>query len=188
MAKLDDGCPIWGRDYSATGERRPTLGMVFVNHSSRASGAYKVLRDLDDLLARLAMVHKAKLTTELIEERRRGNESPEVTREMVDRVKGKDPLPVHVRANRLLEFLADRSTPIGSKISTPEDPADEITAGLLAWSESTEWAEVHYLLEYLENEGWIDGVRQSDLWIGCIVTVPGHRQVYELKTNSGSSG
>ena len=107
---------------------------------------------------------------------------------MVERVKGKDPLPVHVRSNRLLVFLADRSTPIGSKISTPEDSADEITAGLLAWSESAEWAVVHYLLGYLENEGWIDGVRQSDLWIGCIVSVPGHRRVYELKTNSESSG
>ena len=58
---------------------------------------------------------------------------------------------------------------------------------VLAWSDSTDWEEVHFLLKYLEGKGWVTvGTFEANFFTGY-VTVEGHSRIEEVKVNADSS-
>ena len=58
--------------------------MIYVRHCSRAGGAHKVECDVEDSLSQLSPDQKARLTTALIEHRKTGDASPEVTKDVAE--------------------------------------------------------------------------------------------------------
>ena len=62
---------------------------------------------------------------------------------------------------------------------------DELRA--YAWSESIEWQEVSYFLEYLRETAWIDGDFLGNGQSNVFVTVAGHNRIGELTLNADSS-
>ena len=99
---------------------------------------------------------KARLPTWLIDQRNQGDEQPVITEKAIEYVKAKNPLPVHERADRLLRFVADQTTTVG----TNHDIRRE-RDGLYAWSESVHEAEIGYLIDYLFKLDWVDAMPQA---------------------------
>ena len=54
---------------------------------------------------------RARLTTLLVDKRRDGEDCPEVTKELIEIALAKRALPIHERAQRLLRFIAEQTSP-----------------------------------------------------------------------------
>ena len=147
---------------------------------------------------------RARLTTILVDQRRLGTRFPMVTRELVAEAMSKSPLPIHERAERLLRYLAHRSGIIGHYVNLYRDEVDDdaprnsygelivqsfptnpALQEAMAWSESTTFEEVMYLVGYLNEKGWIR--EQYARSFNFQVTVDGHGRIAELQTNPSSS-
>ena len=184
-------CLIWGKDHEATGSWDDSHTTATVK-SARAGGEACTYRITDDALEWLEEKDdrwKALLTTWLIDQRAQGEKEPVVTTKIVKDINRRRPLPVHKRAERLLRLLAVKivKVAVGSELKIlEEDSATEH-----AWSESTEWGEVHFLLSYLRDRGWLKGklspVFTSGGLFAGMVTVAGHSRIEAQATNIDSS-
>ena len=127
MTNRVDGCQIW-RGYQGTGFRRRSSTSIDVEDSPRAGGQYTITelarrmisyQDLDDS-------YKARLTTILIDQRRRGIQWPEVTVTLIEEAKNTPPLSVHKRADRLLQYLSNLISTVGNHatLGTPGPEPD----------------------------------------------------------------
>ena len=158
----------------------------------RAGGCYVIGLDAADMLRAprgtlLSDADQAKLrsrvTTMLVDLRKSGETCPEVTRTLVEEAFWKQPLPVHERADRLLRFLSDRTQIVGEYVEVSPEKCDEACA----WSESIEWREVHFLLSYLAERGWIQvGTLAGNMFKGW-VTVEGYSRIEETEVNADSA-
>ena len=175
-------CPIWGAGYSAKGWRYPREGRYVVEDSPRAGGAYELTDDAEDWLDQLGETGKARLTTWLVDQRRNGVNTPAVTSDAVEYTRKKRPLPVHERAERLLQCMAEQSEAVGTAVlvDAENDPAH-------AWSESTHFDDVYYFLNYLFEKGWIQGHRGSDGSFAGTLTVDGYSRIADQASNTDSS-
>ena len=117
----------------------------------------------------------------LIDQHERGVEWPEVTSSLIDLAMNKLPLPPHERADRLLRYVAKQTSTVGARLNISED-----TQEAYAWSESTEWEEIRYLIDYLRQMGWIEGDSGFG-WDAVALTVGGHSRVAEQRINIDSS-
>ena len=181
MTQQDGICPIWGNECGATVNQYKTL-IKSVDKSTRADGSYEIAIDAEGMLSQLGATEKAKLTTWLIDQRDQGDEYPLVTSDIVVLTAARPNLPVYERAHRLLRFIADQVSKVGENT-----PVGTETHAAYAWSESTQWQEVVYCLDYLKEQGWIRGVStQSGMFQGT-VTVAGYGRIQELRTNVDSS-
>ena len=190
-----DECQIWP-GCEASGYEIPQNDTYRVD-SPRAGGKYiisleakhRIIEEVkleirNDDLEDLA---RARLTTMLVDQRRMGIEWPEVTLSLVEEAKNAPPLPIYERADRLLRFIADQSIPVSTLVDITES-----THGAYAWSESTEWEDIAYLLDYLTERGWIKGKRINHFGEGSgaftgVVAVEGYRRIEEQNTNLDSS-
>ena len=69
-------CPIWGANHQANVRVNPLIRWCDVE-SPRAGGTYQVSQDVvEEEIASLSLVQKARLTTWLVNQRSRGAESP----------------------------------------------------------------------------------------------------------------
>ena len=172
-------CPIWGTRYEAKGTYDPETRTYEVSDSERAFTGYKIKQQLLDLVQQISDIKKAQLTTWLIDQFNRGNE-PEVTLPVLLEIGRKLPLPVHVRADRLLQYIsmATRFQQLSQYVSFPRNSYD-----VLAWSESIDPADVQYLLEYLQKMGWVE----RDPFGSWRVSVEGHTRVDELQREENAS-
>ena len=146
---------------------------------------------------------RARLTTMLVDQRRLGIRFPMVTRELVTEAMSKSPLPVHERAERLLRYLALRSGTVGHYVSLYRDgvdgdvlsnsfgepivqpfPTNPVLQEAMAWSESTTFEEVMYLVQYLTEKSWIR--EQYPRSVNFQVTVDGHGRIADLNANPSS--
>ncbi len=126
---------------------------------------------------------RARVTTALIQLRKSGERCPEVTRTLVQEAFRKQPLPVHERADRLLRFLSDQTQTVGEYVQVSPENCN----GACAWSESVEWREVHFLLQYLRERGWIQtGTLAWNMFKGS-VTVEGYIRIEETQVNADIS-
>lgn len=183
-------CPIWGEDHKAE-IRRYGLGVdgnIVIDDelliaSPRAGGEYRLIDQslFDYGLSHLSNESKARLTTWLIDQRAQGDLAPEITQENLEYAIQKPALQVHERAERLLKHIAGLSNSIGAGVDIRQD-----TPSSFAWSESTRWEEVVYLLNYLRDSGWLDHTgtnnrifNETGLAQG-VVTVAGFNQIAEL--------
>ena len=127
-------------------------------------------------------MERALLTTMLIDQREQGTEYPYVDNDLLEKAKRRSPIPVDQRAERLLRYISDQAENLASIVSIRQD-----AHGAYAWSESTEWDEVVYLLDYLEEMEWIQGQRPGAGRFSGKLTVAGYQRISELRANLDSS-
>ncbi len=149
--------------------------------SKRAGGHYVLWQEAEPLIDRLNELHKARLTTWLIDQRTQGDLVPEITPENLEYAIQKPDLQVHERVERLLKHIASLSNSIGAGVDIRHD-----TPSPYAWSESTKWEEVVFLLNYLRDSGWLDHTGTNNRifkdtgLVQGVVTVAGFNQIAEL--------
>ena len=177
--QIDD--PIWP-GYKARGFR--TTSGFSVQFSLRAGGPYKITTEANAILRNRKASDKdrALLTTILVDQREQGIECPNVDDRLVDKASTSPPIPVSQRAERLLRFISSQAETLASVVTISED-----TWEAYAWSESIEWKEVEYLLNYLEETGWVKGHRSMDGSFCEKLTVDGHERIAEQRANPDSS-
>ena len=188
-------CPIWEtvsteRTNEGTviaGSSEPILTRESVIVSDRAGGAYRIDPQaiVWGVLKGLTDQEKARLTTRLVDQRRHGIAEPIVTLDLVEsfRATGEsDSLSVPERAERLLHFIAEQTKRAGATV-----PILQTTLSAYAWSESTEWDEVDFLLDYLRSEELIVGSFSINGGGQVRVTVNGYARVAERATNPDST-
>ncbi len=194
----DERCAIW-ETIASSDNFEGRDGECF--DSPRTGGRYFVSRRAEHSLANTQRFDKrfrARLSTWLVEERRLGNDCPEILGETLEKATTLRDLAVHARADRLLRFISNQTSNIGDycEFSSPY-----ICSMALAWSESTGMEQVEYLLRFLTNKGWLEEViisqfefaeepNSSVLLRSYLVTVDGHARVAELekkRTNSSQA-
>ncbi len=204
-------CRIWGDDFTAVGENIPELDRITVTESPRAGGGYTVSSGIVRHLDNLDDGGKAQLTSWLVDQREQGNNCPIVTEEAIEYATRKHRLPVYERAERLLKFLSKQTIVAGEGISLikhsrgweefpqnsngqpifPDVPTNPFVLGAMAWSESITDNEVSYLVDYLEDEGWVrETFKRSGVFSRShryLVTVGGHVRISEEAANVDSS-
>ena len=178
---LNEGCPIW-LGCKARGFHSPSG--VAVEFSGRAGGPYKITTEANAILSNADTSDKerALLTTMLVDLREQGTECPTVDTDLVDKAKKRPPIPVDQRAERLLRLISSQAETVASIVTIRPG-----TFAFYAWSESTEWDEVVYLLNYLEEREWIKYERSGDGWLRGQLTVAGYERIAELRVNLDSS-
>ena len=182
---MTDTCPIWGSDFPAETQRSARDIVTRVSNSPRAGGSFKIHDDEKRAVSYLPDDAKARLTTWIVDQNSQEAWMPEITREIVEYAKRRQPLPVYERANRLLRWVASKTDYVGNQVVVSEE-----SLASYACSESISWDEMDYLMRYLESQGWATlnypyGIDQAAR--GAIVTVDGHRQVEAQATNALSS-
>ena len=175
-------CRIWGEEYGASGYATQDSNKVVVENSARAGGGYVLISGTKPWINQLSVQQKARLTTWLIDQRSRGNEHPEITKDVVQYVRNRRPLPVHERAERLLRFVVDQLKAVSGAIEI-----DEQTLAAYAYSESVEFEDVRYFLYYLRDLGWIELGGTAFGSFRVTVTVTGYSRIEEQRTNLDSS-
>ncbi len=179
MEDKKEVCLIWGT--TVTHKELLTEKMNFIVEGSlRAGGDYEITDQARRYVATLDQKDKAKLTTILIELRRAGDRAPLVDSDLVEKAKRADPLPVHVRAERLLRYLVSRAILVGQSFRN-NIILEDLEA--LAWSESIRPDDILYFVNYLTDMKWLNPHRS-----GCfMVTVPGYQHVAEQATKKDLS-
>lgn len=130
----ENECPIWktpaeiNRDPGACNG-----GGASTVDSARAGGRYWIADIALSIHPGLTNQEKAKLTTWLVEQRRLSVECPEVTSAIIDEVKRRRPLAIHVRADQLLRYLSKDQPSTGEPVNFSGD--DKSYFGAMAWSD-----------------------------------------------------
>lgn len=191
-------CPIWGEGHEATiyGEAKGAEGNRFIVDESRiisprTDGEYRMTEEAYKFIFSRRLLSndtKARLTTWLIDQRMQGEEKPVVTYEIAHSFVETDnrrALPVAKRAERLLRFLVRESREIGQTIVI-----HNCFEKAFAWSESTIYSELFYLLRFLQNQELIEDydprARNSDRCIAT-VSVKGYGFLEDVVANPDSS-
>ena len=177
-------CPIWGNAYRAQGTYDPETKIYEVEESERTFSGYKISGALLDIsVAPMPDSMKAQLTTWLIDRCLRGDDRPEITSGVIASLRRNRPLPVHVRADRLLRLISLATRANRNRLGQFLRIEPNWCEGL-AWSESTVQSDVEYLSAYLEKNGWLEsdpfgtGIGPDVRWR---VSVEGHTRVDELQ-------
>lgn len=188
MAEPIETCPIWGTRFEAEGTYDPETETYEIEDSKRAFVGYKIRqRLLDTFVKPLSDRKKAQLTTWIIDQWLHVNDRPEITFQALLELRRKRPLPVHVRADRLLRYVSwgTRTRQLGQFVHF-----QGVWNEMLAWSESIDQSDVRYLLDYLEKNGWLEsdplgpGIGSNVRWR---VSVEGHTRVDELEREERAS-
>ena len=145
-------CRIWGEEYEAVGYVSQDPSYAEVRESARAGGGYITPGSVRQALLSLDEREKARFTTWLVDQRLQGNSRPTVTEEIIEYAANRSSLPIYERADRLLRFMSEQTTLAGEPIDLgnyslkSEVPANSISLGAMAWSESTSPSEISYLV------------------------------------------
>ena len=180
MEYHDIYCPIWGEIVPRI-KRFPDENNFAVMRSPRTGGDYKIKgEDFYEVLA-LDEIDKAKLTTILIELRRAGDRAPWVTSDLVKKAKSADPLPVYVRAERLLRYLVNRPHQVGEFLDLV-DIENDLEA--FAWTESVMPTELIFFVNYVRDRGWLDG---NQIPGSFVIAVEGYAHIAKQSAQHDSS-
>ena len=176
-------CPIWP-DFRSKGSYDSQRDLKFIVDSPRVGGQYAVTMEAEfDLDGRsLNEQVRAKLTTIILDQLEQGVRWPLVDSKLVKQAERIPPIPVDQRADRLLRFIKRHAATIASVVGIQEE-----SYGAYAWSESVEWDEVVYLLDYLKDMGWIQGQRSGEGWFHGGLTVSGYHRITEERNDLISS-
>ncbi len=185
---IEINCPIWGENHKAT-LHSPWVKSEFtileedLIDSPRAGGLYRLTPEAFAMIhhGRLTDKQKAKLTTWLYDERKRGTKSPVVTSGILDSIAYSNSTPSLSRSERdyrLLRFLVNKTENIGDQINV-----GKYGEMALVVSESVGWLEVFFLLKHLNDQGFIEyeDTRNPSKCI-AVVAVKGHDRIEETET------
>lgn len=186
----NEHCHIWA-EFGATVEMGPDATNRIT--SSRMGGAYEINSigriwsslsdsDLDDRI-------RARLTTLVMNQRFKGIQIPEITLALLEEAKQNSNLLPYERANRLLRYLVQMSESVEISIFISKEVRKGFKnyAQALAWSESVNWPELIFLLQYLEQQGWVQKLRFENQLCRVRVSVDGYRQTEQLSIKQESS-
>ena len=189
-------CLIW----TGCGESADDIPGGTLVRSERTSGCYIVAKELvSSIRHELDDPARARLTTWLIDQRRQTAVNPVVTRNVLEGVKSSRPLLVSDRADRVLKHLVDLSTSIGEPVTVGDEgnwdsfgywiggSNVKSMQNVLAISESQRWSEVAFLIQYLEEQGWVTRSNVIPDDPTCTLTVEGHSRIAETNANVASS-
>ena len=178
-----DECQIWP-GFSATVSHHFERNLMYVEDSHRVGGPYTITPMAGYLLEskHIDDRERALLTTIVLDKLEQGDRWPLVDPQLIELAKNKPPIPVDQRADRLLRFIERRATTIATVVKIQEK-----SYGAYAWSESIEWDEVVYLLDYLDEMGWIQGQRSGEGWFHGGLTVAGYSRIAEQRVNTDSN-
>ena len=183
MATNVNICPIWGGEHSARGVYYPRNRTYVIDESPRAGGGYQIDEvTLKASVLPLSADEKARLTTWLVEQRVQGVLRPEITETVIDYVRTKPPIPLHRRADGLLQFIAAQTRMVGDNVEVDRNGHEAY-----ARSESINWQEIGYFLGYLIDNEWIRGVRYLGGGFLGMVTASGYRRIEEQQINTDYS-
>ena len=172
-------CPIWGTPASVKSLDNEFLKII---DSPRAGGWYSISEQAIKRLPQIDDRVKARLTTWLVDQRRLGVNCPEIDSNTITMAEEKKDLSVHDRADRLLQYIGDRTVEIGKYFEfSPYDIPNTATA---AWSESVGGHEMWYLLEYLDEQDWIKSRAENT---HNTLTAEGYARLEELETANAES-
>ena len=192
MSFFNEQCLIW---------KTPAQGYVRDVHqkeadSPRTGGLYRIIYDccLDFSDDGRGDAHKARLTTWLVEQRKLSSNPPLITEEVFEETKRAKGMRASERADRVLQFLAERTQILGTPVhmicvaegfddnKTERDHKIKTYLELLAHSESIESKDLFFLLDHLKYKALIEGQyypRGGDSDLG--LTVPGYERVAKLE-------
>ena len=182
-------CLIWGSQADAVSLRGE---FYFVRNSPRSGGNYVINIDVGWHISegQLTDDQKARLTTMLVDQRRRtGEEWPLVTPSVIEKAMNTPMLPIQERADRLLRYIAEcSSNRIGQSVPILY-VRDPIQLGGLAWSDSVNHSELEYLCKYLSKNNWIELPLNIDGGPPptTLVTVEGYSRIEGQRTQLDSS-
>jgi hypothetical protein len=159
-------CPIWGTPAIELPEYINRDGSGY--DSPRAGGRYFLTRTAHAMVQALDDDSKVRLTHEIVSNLI-GNSTLEISSYVVNQIKIASPSPPGERADRLLNYLARLSPHLGAVLRFPgalefypsEAPkALNLDTGfyswpLYAWSDSTRYQELEYLVEMLSDDDLI---------------------------------
>lgn len=184
-------CPIWNTQAEV---KKPNKESLQVD-SSRAGGGYVISTAMLDTIRDLSEDKKVLLTSWLVKERSMGNKVPTVP-DQLEHVLGNTP-SVYQRAFDLLRYIHSCTSRIGNVFKVkvkngtlyPEtEKSKNNDERMLAWSASTEMDELLYLLQFLEEQGWLEQATSPEGGYNCyILTVKGHSQIDSLKRPTADS-
>lgn len=175
-------CVIW--QTPATEE--PSFGCDgYFMDSVRAGGPYFISGTAAACMSRADEPARARLTTWLIDQRRLGVERPEIFESTITIAEQREATPVHVRGDRLLQFIGHQTATLGGGVTFQKGNA--MTFMAWAWSESTEDHEMKFLLRYLEERGWIERGESATSRITYVLTIDGYARLADLNTNTTDS-
>ena len=176
-------CAIWFEHPAKTTDDWQQPSVYNVRESDRTWTDYSIDWDAIGYLRRelKSKDFRPQLTTLLIDRSLAGESRPHVTKETVEAAKSASPLVAHERADRLLRFMAQDIEKINDRVVLREQ-SNLLKA--LAWSESTDEGELYYLIDYLENKGWLSLTQLGEV---RALTVEGHAHIAELSRRSDSA-
>ena len=180
-------CAIWGTPAVANGNTGRDGTLV---DSPRAGGRYFVSGTAEPILQRLDNRRKVRLTTWLVEQRRLGNDCPEVTAATIKEAGSRPDLRVPERADRVLKYLETKVPHLGAPVvyqvllmmyqdAVPE-PAEVIYLELLGCSECVLRDELSFLIEYLRQREYVRAPEDLRQGGECVVTVAGYERLAAL--------
>src|ERR1043165_9880963 len=148
-------CPIW----QTSAKVSPGPDSLIVD-SSRAGGLYRITGSAVPSHSSLSPDMKAKLTWWLVEQRRQGEKSPEITSYTLKRVRVEPSPTILERRDRILDYVANSSTDIMPRIVVSGVVTEKMTkqkAELAAHTGSQSEHEVNELIRFLREDRLIDG-------------------------------
>ena len=179
-------CAIWP-DYPVTKHQQSFLNRPAFYVSPRAGGKYGITEDAEERLRYMddaveTQRVKARLTTWLVERRRQGEEWPLVTPDVIEQIRMMRGLHPYERADRLLRYFAE--IPYG--LGTPWQLDDQDLIKAMVQCECVDEREVHFLVEFLENQGWFKPLGLMNHIAGT-VTLHGHARIANMQNSIDSS-
>ena len=173
--------PIWGTPVTGTGKSFDAFIFEFKGNVPHCGGWYSIYGRSPSEMENLSNREKARLTSWLIEQRRSGTECPVITQEVIELVKQRNNMFVPDRADAILKYIESKTSKLGQdviyasrdpiqEIEKPENLSDEQILSflisnnsrrenyynLIAYSESIDYDELSYLLQYLKRHNWIE--------------------------------
>ena len=178
---------IWPKFRIRSWAFNATTANAHIHGSVRAGGGYIITPEADELLNReidpFSDRERARLTTMLMDLRKRGEDRPTVTPQLVEAAVSLPDMPEQKRADRLLTFLGDSSETIGQRIPLARSQSGAYTIEqieAMVTSESIDDMEINSILKKLASD---DLIQLSRFGAGFVaqVTEKGQSRIDMIK-------
>ncbi len=148
---------------------------------SPIQGDFLVVAQAEIELRHLEPRHRVRLATLFLELQEQGQVPDEITVELIEEARSRQPTPVIDRAERLLRFLHDETVEVGQRLRYQ---SSDVRPQL--HSESVSANEVIFLLNFLEEQGLVDNGHTLG-HLGVTLTVEGFAHIAKQATAPDSS-